>query len=529
MAAALSDRHELLPLLTRPPNDVIFQSLSTSQLVSLYEALALSPSNLETVLAAAEHEGIVVMNHILLHGRATSEQAANHAQHDAICSNPAFAGAVLSVLSQIVSHVSAQPPAVQRHAWDNVTNLLNYLLAGMYAQIRGSDASALTANLFSPLFSISNITALAAALNELERQVCSVDSADMDDDDTRTMTINLVGCLAQMHTLLRTAAVGGDPDGLLCAFQLRINCRAVDYAEQHLGVQVPAMDANELKRWYTTTSRRVAPARCGCPSCTATANTHELLRCSQCKLVFYCSREHQRADWPRHRILCQAAQLAREAPRPAPSSRNPAAFHAAGSGAVRVARALRVVMTGFEGVGKSTILSDLELGTVQRTALRTGEALEVCGDDSSDLSWICFDLADGERGMASERELRTMLCRPNGLLPTVRSLVFVLDASRPQDFGRARERLVRLLAQEWAAPDLASRRPPLVVLAHKADRSGARTAVEVSEALGVDQLRLDRPVLCTSSMHAAAGGQSGLENVVTWIEEQTRSWDSRAI
>ena len=106
-----------------------------------------------------------------------------------------------------------------------------------------------------------------------------------------------------------------------------------------------------------------------------------------------------------------------------------------------MARAFRVVMTGFEGAGKSTILSNLELGSIQRTALRTGEALEMCGDASSDLSWICFDLADGDRGLASEEELRTMLCRPNGLLPTVRALVFVLDACRPEDFGRARERL----------------------------------------------------------------------------------------
>ena len=136
----------------------------------------------------------------------------------------------------------------------------------------------------------------------------------------------------------------------------------------------------------------------------------------------------------------------------------------------------------------------------------TGTVFQVCGDHPS--SWICFDLADSERGVASERELCTSLCRRNGLLPTVRSLVFVLDASRPEDFGHARERLARLLAQEWAAPHIPSRRPPLVVLAHKADRSGARTAVEVSEALGVDQLRLDRPVLCTSSMHADAGAGS---------------------
>jgi len=31
------------------------------------------------------------------------------------------------------------------------------------------------------------------------------------------------------------------------------------------------------------------------------------LRCARCKQVYYCSREHQAADWPRHREACDAA------------------------------------------------------------------------------------------------------------------------------------------------------------------------------------------------------------------------------
>ena len=535
MAAALGDRHELLPLLVRPPNEVDFANLSTAQLVSLYEALALSPSNLEAVLAAAEHSGMAIMNYVHLYGQATiGAQAVNHAQHEAICSNTAFFGAATSAFSQFVSLASAQPPAMRGHAWDTLTSILNCLLAGIYGRMRADHEPALSNDALRPLFSMSNLSALAGALKELEPQVYSVDTADMDDDDMGSIVTNMVGSLAQMHTLLQTAAEGGDGiqagDGLLSASQLRPIHRAVDYAEQRLGVHVPTMDAVEMKRWHTTNSHKLCPTRCGCPSCTATTTTHNLLRCGQCKLVFYCSREHQRADWPRHRLLCQAARLAGEAPRPAPTSPNPAAFHAAGSGDVHVARAFRVIMTGFEGVGKSTILSDLELGAIQQVPSRAGMALEMCEDTTRSLTWLCFDLADGEQALASEKELRSMLCRRNGLPPTVRALVFVVDACRPEDFGRAKERLARLLAQKWAAPHIPSRRPPLVILAHKDDEEDTYTAEEVSRALGVyEAVFCDRPVLCTSSMRAAAGGRPGLESVVAWIEAQTSSWDSVAI
>mmetsp|Transcript_11094 Transcript_11094/g.27992 ORF Transcript_11094/g.27992 Transcript_11094/m.27992 type:complete len:97 (+) Transcript_11094:70-360(+) len=31
----------------------------------------------------------------------------------------------------------------------------------------------------------------------------------------------------------------------------------------------------------------------------------DLMRCGACKQTFYCSREHQRSDWPAHKLLCK--------------------------------------------------------------------------------------------------------------------------------------------------------------------------------------------------------------------------------
>lgn len=38
--------------------------------------------------------------------------------------------------------------------------------------------------------------------------------------------------------------------------------------------------------------------------CAVCDKTDKLLRCSRCKAVFYCTKEHQRRDWKRHRDFC---------------------------------------------------------------------------------------------------------------------------------------------------------------------------------------------------------------------------------
>lgn len=39
-------------------------------------------------------------------------------------------------------------------------------------------------------------------------------------------------------------------------------------------------------------------------TCVVCERTDKLLRCSRCKAVFYCTKEHQRSDWKRHRDFC---------------------------------------------------------------------------------------------------------------------------------------------------------------------------------------------------------------------------------
>ncbi len=59
------------------------------------------------------------------------------------------------------------------------------------------------------------------------------------------------------------------------------------------------------------------PRRCEIEGCTV-VNSDSLSRCGQCKCVFYCSPDHQREDWDRHKKECK--HLARVQLEPIPFS-----------------------------------------------------------------------------------------------------------------------------------------------------------------------------------------------------------------
>lgn len=42
----------------------------------------------------------------------------------------------------------------------------------------------------------------------------------------------------------------------------------------------------------------------GSASCVVCNKTDKLLKCSQCRAVFYCTKEHQKRDWKRHKEFC---------------------------------------------------------------------------------------------------------------------------------------------------------------------------------------------------------------------------------
>lgn len=54
----------------------------------------------------------------------------------------------------------------------------------------------------------------------------------------------------------------------------------------------------------STELNRLQETLLSCPVC---ASTQNLLRCARCKIVVYCSKEHQKLDWKRHKSYCKYA------------------------------------------------------------------------------------------------------------------------------------------------------------------------------------------------------------------------------
>jgi hypothetical protein len=65
--------------------------------------------------------------------------------------------------------------------------------------------------------------------------------------------------------------------------------------------------------------------RCSFPGC-ASPTTQKTKRCNGCQLTWYCSVEHQRAHWSRHKLVCVQKEAPSQAPS-ASSSSAPAATH----------------------------------------------------------------------------------------------------------------------------------------------------------------------------------------------------------
>ncbi|XP_049645617.1 egl nine homolog 1 isoform X1 [Suncus etruscus] len=68
--------------------------------------------------------------------------------------------------------------------------------------------------------------------------------------------------------------------------------------------------------------------------CELCGKMENLLRCSRCRSSFYCSKEHQRQDWKKHKLVCQSSE---GPPPPPPTPPGPAPARPSG-GALRAPR-----------------------------------------------------------------------------------------------------------------------------------------------------------------------------------------------
>mmetsp|Transcript_78827 Transcript_78827/g.176672 ORF Transcript_78827/g.176672 Transcript_78827/m.176672 type:complete len:182 (-) Transcript_78827:181-726(-) len=132
---------------------------------------------------------------------------------------------------------------------------------------------------------------------------------------------------------------------------------------------------------------------------------------------------------------------------------------------------MRILMLGLDAAGKTTILYKLKLGQVVTTVPTVGFNVETV--EYKNINFNVWDVG----GQDKIRKLwRYYYENTNGL-------IFVVDSSDRDRIQDARDELEKMLQEE------AMRDAALLVFANKQDLPNAMTAAEITEKLGLHNLR----------------------------------------
>jgi len=164
----------------------------------------------------------------------------------------------------------------------------------------------------------------------------------------------------------------------------------------------------------------------------------------------------------------------------------------------------RIVMVGLDAAGKTTILYKLKLGEVVTTIPTIGFNVEVV--EYRNISFTVWDIG----GQDKIRKLwRHYYSGTHGV-------IFVVDSSDRDRVEDAREELSKLLSEEEM------REAALLVLANKQDLPNAMPAGEVSQKLGLDELRSRRWFIQSACATSGDGIYEGLEWLSRTLSSRSR-------
>ncbi|KAL7417375.1 hypothetical protein BDY24DRAFT_89508 [Mrakia frigida] len=92
--------------------------------------------------------------------------------------------------------------------------------------------------------------------------------------------------------------------GLWETFALDAVLHLVEFEEPRRHVAASGSDEIRHVWWSCEANRLVWTAGSDCSPCARLGDEEEMMACSRCLGVRYCSKEHQKADWKRHKLLC---------------------------------------------------------------------------------------------------------------------------------------------------------------------------------------------------------------------------------
>merc|ERR1712027_6649 len=132
---------------------------------------------------------------------------------------------------------------------------------------------------------------------------------------------------------------------------------------------------------------------------------------------------------------------------------------------------MRILMVGLDAAGKTTILYKLKLGEIVTTIPTIGFNVETV--EYKNISFTVWDVGGQDKIRPLWRHY----------FQNTQGLIFVVDSNDRERVGEAKEEMNRMLAEDEL------RDAVLLVFANKQDLPNAMPTNEVTERLGLNQLR----------------------------------------
>eukprot|EP00931_Biecheleriopsis_adriatica_P031705 TRINITY_DN1855_c0_g1_i11.p1 TRINITY_DN1855_c0_g1~~TRINITY_DN1855_c0_g1_i11.p1 ORF type:complete len:182 (-),score=53.22 TRINITY_DN1855_c0_g1_i11:303-848(-) len=162
----------------------------------------------------------------------------------------------------------------------------------------------------------------------------------------------------------------------------------------------------------------------------------------------------------------------------------------------------RIIMVGLDAAGKTTVLYKLKLGEVVTTIPTVGFNVETV--EYKKIRFTVWDIGGQDKIRKLWRYYFT----------GTQGVIFVVDSSDRDRIEDAREELCNLMSDEEM------REAILLVFANKQDLPGAMTATEVTEKLGLQEMRNRKWYMQSTCATTGDGIYEGLE----WL---SRTFSSR--
>lgn len=158
---------------------------------------------------------------------------------------------------------------------------------------------------------------------------------------------------------------------------------------------------------------------------------------------------------------------------------------------------VRLLMLGLDAAGKTTILYQLKMGETVKTIPTIGFNVEVL--DYKGLHFTVWDVGGQDKLIALWKHY---FAHTDGL-------IFVVDSCDTERVDKAERELKKMLAEEEMKDCI------VLIMANKQDIPGALTATQVTEQLGMSQLKGRKWLVQGTSATTGQGLKEGLD----WMAE----------